>query len=296
MPQTVRPPASARRRNWIAAASVGGIVVTTTALGAFALGDEAPEPARSTGSAQEAAAAQAKITLPKVKWKRSWSDEFNGRGKPSKAWTPVLGNGTNGWSHKALHYYQAGNSYQDGRGNLVITAAKTSSSAKLNCWYGRCRYVSGRVQTKGKFHQTYGRFAVRAKLPTGKGIWPAFWMQREGGAYGEIDVVETVGSKPRLVQGFAHAQRRVGGGGVTLAKPLSAGYHVYGVDWTPHRVVWWVDGRPYAQMKAYRNWPFNKPFYLILNIQVGGTWPGSPDKTTRFPARMQIDWVRTYRG
>ncbi|WP_067482139.1 glycoside hydrolase family 16 protein [Actinomadura hibisca] len=299
MTPPARPTSQSRRRIWIAAGSVSGIIAATTVVGIVVLDNDAPERVSSTGAKADTltpAAAKPNFTLPKARWKLSWHDEFNGRGKPSKAWTPLLGNGTNGWTHRALHYYQAGNVQQNGKGQLVISANKAGAGSNLKCWYGKCKYTSARVQTKGKFHQTYGRFAVRAKLPTGQGVWPAFWMQRTNRPYGEIDVVETIGSKPNLVQGYAHAHRKVGGGQVKLAKPLSAGYHTYGVDWTPHRVVWWVDGRPYAQMKAYRGWTFNAPFYLILNVQVGGNWPKSPNAQTRFPAQMAVDWVRVYKA
>lgn len=294
---SIRPSGDARRRIWIAAASVSGIVVATTAVGAVVLSEDGAERVRrSPAGSSTQAAVKARSTLPDVKWELSWHDEFNGRGRPSKHWSSVRGGGTNGWSHRALQYYTAGSALQDGEGNLVITARKAGASSTARCWYGRCKYFSGRIQTEGKFHQTYGRFAVRAKLPTGKGIWPAFWMQRETSPYGEIDVVETVGSKPNLVQGYAHAQRRMGGGQRKLAQSLSAGYHVFGVDWTPDRIVWWVDGHAYAQLKAYRGWPFDKPFFLILNVQVGGEWPGAPNARTPFPARMAVDWVRVYRG
>ncbi len=88
----------------------------------------------------------------------------------------------------------------------------------------------------------------------------------------------------------------MGGGQLKLPQSVSAGYHVFGVDWTPDRIVWWVDGQPYAQLKAYRGWPFDKPFFLIINVQVGGNWPGSPNARTAFPARLAVDWVRVYRG
>lgn len=230
------------------------------------------------------------------KWKRVWSDEFTGTGLPDKTkWTPVLGGGKNGWSHKSLHYYTAESNRLNGKGQLVISAAKVGSSAGLTCWYGPCKYTSGRVQTSIHFSQTYGRFAVRMKLPGGKGIWPAFWMQSLAKPYGEIDVAETIGSKPNLVQGFAHGTKRVAKGSVDMKHSLATRYHIYGVDWSPKGIVWWVDGKPYLKMKSYRKWPFDHPFQLILNVQVGGEWPGSPDATVKFPARMTVDWVRVYR-
>lgn len=297
MSSSIRPSSGARRRIWVAAASVSGIVVATTAVTAVVLGDDRVTAERQKGlTASIPATAGVQLTLPKVKWKLSWHDEFNGRGRPSKYWSPVLGGGTNGWSHRALHYYTADSVRQDGKGNLVVTARKVGAYSAAQCWYGKCRYISGRVQTKGAFHQAYGRFAVRARLPDGQGIWPAFWLQSESLPYGEIDVIETVGSKPNLVQGYAHAKRNMGGGQFRLEQPLSAGYHVYGVDWTPREIVWWVDDRPYARLKAYRGWPFNKPFFLIINVQVGGNWPGRPNAQTPFPARMAVDWARVYRA
>ncbi|GAA1544855.1 hypothetical protein GCM10009678_29380 [Actinomadura kijaniata] len=287
-------PLRSRRRIWIAAGSVSGIIAATTMVAAVGLGGQEPRKTRNTGISGKAAAPR--ITLPKVDWKLSWRDEFNGRGKPSAAWTALTGNGVRGWGHQARQYYVPEASRQNGRGQLVIAARKTPASSKLKCWNGRCGYTSGRIQTIGKFEQRYGRFAVRAKLPTGSGMWPAFWMQKRGKPYGEIDVVEISGKYPKLVQGFAHANRRVGAGHLKLRKPVSAEYHTYGVDWTPWRIVWWMDGKPYAQMKAYKGWPFDKPFYLILNLQVGNNWPGKPDRTTRFPAYMSVDWVRVYRA
>jgi beta-glucanase (GH16 family) len=242
-----------------------------------------------------ASAAATKITLPKVTWKKTKAYEFTGKGFPS-GWRAITGNGTSGWSHKALQYYQAGNAARNGKGQLVITAAKTSSSSPLKCWNGRCLYTAARIQTDGRFAQKYGRFAIRAKLPTGQGSWPAFWMQHAS-PYGELDVIETIGRMPKTVQGWAHdAVKRRGGGKVNLSRALSAGYHTYGVDWTPSRVVWWVDGKPYAQMKHYKGWAFSRPFYLILSLQVGGTWPGSPTAKTVFPQRMYVDWIRVYKA
>lgn len=282
----------ARRRIWIAAGSVSGIVVATTAVGAVALHGDGPDPARQSAVAGRLA----EITLPEVSWKLSWHDEFNGRGRPAKHWSPLHGGGDQGWSHRSLQYYTDDSVVQDGKGNLVITAREAGASSTARCWYGKCRYLSGRIQTKGKVHQAYGRFAVRARIPTGKGVWPAFWLQSETRPYGEIDVVEIMGSKPNLVQGFAHAKRKMGGGELRLARSLSAEYHVYGVDWTPDRIVWWVDGKAYAQLKAYRGWPFDKPFFLIINVAVGGGWPGSPNAQTVFPAPLAVDWVRVYRS
>jgi beta-glucanase (GH16 family) len=226
----------------------------------------------------------------KTKWRQTSSQDFNGTALPS-GWTVSTGNGVNGWGHHALMSYQPGNVRLDGHGTLVITAAKAARNSRLQCWNGRCQYTSGRVQTSGVFPQTYGRFAARIRLPIGQGIWPGFWML---GPKSEIDVVETIGRLPRLVQGYCHSPTLSGGGALSLPQPLSAGYHVYGVDWTPTQIVWWVDGTPYARATKKRSWTFNRPMQLVLSLQVGGTWPGSPNSTTRFPTEMDIDWVRTY--
>ncbi|GAA2576233.1 glycoside hydrolase family 16 protein [Actinomadura fulvescens] len=275
-----------------------GLTVGAAGTAAGLAGEDAPGAGAPNADAvaARAAAGKPKITLPKVKWKRTWSDEFNGRGRPTAKWRAAIGNGKKGWTHRALQYYRWENASLTGKGQLVISANKEPRSTKLKCWYGPCKYTSARLQTNGKFAQRYGRFAIRAKLPTGQGMWPAFWMQRSA-PYGEIDVIETIGKYPKLAQGWAHdGRKRRGGGKLQMRQPLSAGFHTYGVDWTPWRIVWWVDGKPYAQMKRYKGWPFDKAHYLILSLQVGGNWPGSPSAKTRFPQRMQVDWVRAYRA
>jgi len=273
-------------------------VSLVTALSVWRLDDEASAPVRSTPVAR---ATQAPLfTLPDTRWKRTWSDEFNGEGRPSGKWRAVTG-GT-GWGHEARQYYSPGNARLDGHGNLVITATKTSRGGAPQCWYGRCAYKSARIQTEDTFSQAYGRFSARIRIPTGAGIWPAFWMQRKNGGlvgdptYGEIDIIETRGQEPHLARGYAHAKNLKGGGVLLLPEPLEAGYHVYGVDWTPKSITWWVDGKPYAQLPRYKNWPFTKPFFLVFSLQVGGSWVGPPDRTTRFPARLVVDWVRVHKA
>ncbi|MEO3784320.1 glycoside hydrolase family 16 protein [Actinocorallia sp. B10E7] len=239
--------------------------------------------------------AQAKA---KAKWAISWRQEFVGYGAPSaKYWNAHNGNGVNGYGHKALQYYDPANAQLNGNGQLVLTAEKKRNGKA--CWNGPCQYVSGRVDTRDLFSHGYGRFVARMKLPTGVGLWPAFWMQtvdKRRSQYAEIDVVETIGNEPNRVQGFAHtAKGKVAAGSLLLKKPLSAGYHNYSVEWTPKGIVWRVDGRKYASLKKYKGWTFNKKMFLILNLQVGGEWPGKPNAATRFPARMSIDWIRIYK-
>ncbi|MEO3784328.1 glycoside hydrolase family 16 protein [Actinocorallia sp. B10E7] len=239
------------------------------------------------------------IELPKIKWKLSFRDEFNGTGAPSSGrWNSATGNGINGYGHKALQYYDPANVRMDGSGSLVITARKARNGEK--CWYGPCTYTSGRIDSAGKVTHTYGRLAARMKLPVGKGLWPAFWTQttdKKKARYSEIDILETIGSESNRVQGFAHTVKgRVGGGDLFLDHNLDEKFHVYGVDWTPERIVWWIDGRPYAELKRYPRWPFDDDteLFFIFNLQVGGEWPGKPAADTAFPARMYVDWIRTY--
>ncbi|MGW3346935.1 glycoside hydrolase family 16 protein [Nonomuraea rubra] len=290
----------ARSRTWILAAAICVAVVAASAAGVRTIGDTPAGGARS-GQATPPPAQSIEpppLALPEASWKLSWSDEFNGRGRPAK-WTALSGTS---WSNrKALHYYTPANARQNGSGHLVISAQRTPAGEATPCWYGPCDYSSARLETRSTFDQAYGRFSARIKLPLGKGLWPAFWLKRtdsgrSGSAtYGEIDIMENRGHETHLVRAYTHSQGRKGGGQITLPERLDADFHVYGVDWTPQSITWWVDGEPYAQYPRYPGWPFDKPFYLILNLQVGGTWVGNPNAGTRFPARMVVDWVRVYR-
>jgi len=295
---------AARRRAWQAATAVCGIIVLATAAGVYRL---AQQPAAKRSSSQTGSLAKAgpssttpQVALPAVKWKLSWDDEFNGKGAPGKPWTLITGGG--GWGHKALQYYDTSAVQQDGKGNLVITADKSTKYASQECGPGPCDYVSGRLQTQGNFAQRYGRFTARIRLPVGAGIWPAFWLMRENATkrgdpkYGEIDVIETQGGWTKTVQGHLHAVGHHLGQKLVTDESLDRNYHTYGVDWTPTSVTYWVDGKVYFQVKKYPGWTFNSPFFMILQVQVGGYWPGPPNSTTRFPARMYVDWVRVYRA
>ena len=227
------------------------------------------------------------------RWVLTWRDEFNGS-DGLKQWRVQVG----GWDLQQLQWYDANALSLDGHGHLVITASH--NSAGHLCWYGSCRYSSGRIDTYGIFSQTYGRFEARIKLPAGRGLWPAFWLEGANvgqvASPGEIDVIETNGHNSELVQSFAHLyDNRYKAFSLKLPKPLSAGYHVYRIDWTPKGITLFVDGRAYGHLNAYAGWPFNHPFFIIINLAVGGIWPGPPDSNTRFPAHMLVDWVRVYR-
>ncbi|HEY3291232.1 MAG TPA: glycoside hydrolase family 16 protein [Anaerolineae bacterium] len=238
-------------------------------------------------------------------WKLSWADEFNGaNGAPvnSSKWEfdtgGKWGNGTE------LQYYtdRTANASQLG-GNLVITATKES--------YGGNAYTSARVKTYTKFSQTYGRFEARVIVPTGQGIWPAFWILGNDiytsgwPKCGEVDLMEHVNNETRFV-GSVHmpstvaSEYKTGTNFDTSSDPsFYTKYHVYAVEWEPTTIRYYVDNLLYktvnkAQLPVGAVWVFDHPFYIILNVAVGGNWPGSPDSTTVWPARMVVDYVRVY--
>jgi beta-glucanase (GH16 family) len=238
----------------------------------------------------------------------TWADEFNapaGTGVDGGKWQMEVGN--NNGNNKEHQWYQAGtsNAAHDGQGNLVITA-KRENPGNYNCWYGRCQYTSARINTAGKFTQTYGRFEARMKMPRGKGIWPAFWMLgadiNTGNPWpgsGEIDVMEFLGHQTNTVYGTIHGPGYSGAGGKSHAyngPNFADGFHNFAVDWRPGEIVWSVDGNVYARNTPTdlngNPWVFNKPFFIIINLAVGGEWPGYPDASTTFPQQLVIDWVR----
>jgi beta-glucanase (GH16 family) len=235
----------------------------------------------------------------------SWQDEFN-----SPAGTPVDQNkwrfdiGGGGWGNNERQYYtnSTSNAVHDGQGNLVITARR-DNPANYQCHYGRCEYTSARLLSAATFTQTYGRFEARIKIPRGQGIWPAFWMLGTGGGWpdaGEIDIMENIGREPNTVYGTVHGPGYSGAGGITgsrsLGSPLADGFHTYRVDWEPNVITWYLDGVQYHRVDPARlggsRWVFDHPFFMILNVAVGGNWPGYPDGSTQFPQQMLVDYVR----
>ncbi|GAA0234370.1 glycoside hydrolase family 16 protein [Saccharothrix mutabilis subsp. mutabilis] len=254
-----------------------------------------------------APAAQAAPAAAPVPLAVTFADEFNGpagtRVDGAKWNTEVGDNGGNNREHQ---YYttSASNAALDGAGNLVITARK-ENPGNYNCWYGRCQYTSARINTSGKFTTTYGRVEARMKMPRGKGIWPAFWMlgQDIGSVgwpnSGEIDIMEFLGHQQNTVYGTIHGPGYSGAGGIGMAyngPNFADGFHTFAVDWTPQGIAWSVDGHVYQRRTPAdlggRQWVFNKPFFIILNLAVGGEWPGYPDASTVFPQQFVIDYVR----
>jgi beta-glucanase (GH16 family) len=234
----------------------------------------------------------------------TWQDEFNGAAGSSidgSKWKFDIGG--SGWGNNELEYYtnSTSNVYQDGQGHLAITARR-DNPANYQCHYGTCQYTSGRILTADKFAQTYGRFEASIKIPKGQGIWPAFWMLG-GNSWpntGEIDIMENVGNTPNTVYGTVHGPGYSGAGGIggsrTIGAPLGDGFHNYRVDWSPNLIIWYLDGAEYFRVTPSNingnQWVFDHNFFMILNVAVGGYWPGNPDGSTQFPQTMLVDYVR----
>jgi beta-glucanase (GH16 family) len=253
----------------------------------------------------------APVNAAENSWKLVWSDEFNGRdGSPPDAAKWVFETGGDGWGNKELESYTSRpeNAQQVG-GNLVITALKERYTGKDGI---RRSYTSARMTTKGRFSQAYGRFEARMKLPLGKGIWPAFWMlgndidRTQWPGAGEIDVMENIGASGKIYSTL-HGPGYSGAKGISApfdlpaGQAINTGFHVYAVEWWPERIRFYFDDtliveRTPKDLPAGTKWVYDHPFFLLLNVAVGGVWPGYPDATTAFPQRMLVDYVRVYRA
>jgi beta-glucanase (GH16 family) len=244
-------------------------------------------------------------------WTLVWSDEFSGpdgSSPDSKNWTYDIGG--KGWGNHELESYthRKENAHIE-KGNLVITAKKESFTGADGITRD---YTSARLKTQGLFVQTYGRIEARIKIPEGQGIWPAFWMLGQDipsvgwPKCGEIDIMENIGKEPATNHGSLH-----GPSTAALASDLTAifslpavhnfadDFHLYAVEWEPATIRFYVDSNLYATFHS-SDWPpggkwvFDHPFFIILNVAVGGDWPGSPDASTKFPQSMLVDYVRVY--
>jgi len=244
-------------------------------------------------------------------WNLVWSDEFNGPdGSPPDPGKWTFDTGGKGWGNQELECYT--NRLQNAQiksGNLVITARKEN----ITCSDGVSRdYTSARLKTQGLFSQAYGRFEARIKIPAGQGMWPAFWMLGSNissvhwPASGEIDIMENIGKEPGTVHGSLHGPgtlKRTTDATAPFSLPagqnFSDDFRVYAVEWEPATIRFYVDTNLYttftqSQWPAGETWVFDHPFFLLLNLAIGGTWPGSPDNTTVFPQQMLVDYVRVY--
>lgn len=236
------------------------------------------------------------------KRKLVWSDEFNkpnGTGLDESKWVHEIGG--EGWGNNEEQFYtdKLENCYIED-GNLVIEAIKEK--------IGNNPYTSARIITKDKFEFQYGKVEMRAKIPYGQGIWPAFWMLgadfKEVGwpDCGEIDIMENIGKEPNIIHGTVHGPGYYGSMGIgntySIEQNFTDDFHVFTIDWSEDKIEWFVDGVLYHTMNPDKTigneWVFNKKFFLLLNLAVGGNWPGYPDETTIFPQKFIIDYIRVY--
>ena len=247
----------------------------------------------------------------RAKWVLTWSDEFNaadGSAIDSQKWTAETGG--KGWGNNELEYYTTStrNARQE-RGTLVIEAIRENYAGPDGLTRS---YTSARLKTQAKFSQAYGRFEVRLKMPSGQGMWPAFWMLGDDiaavgwPACGEIDIVENIGREPSIVHGTIHGPGYSGAHGIgspfTLPnnRRFRDNFHRFAVEWEPQQIRFYVDQHLYATRRPEdlppgTKWVYDHPFFMILNLAVGGYWPGNPDETTEFPQKMLVDYVRVYR-
>jgi beta-glucanase (GH16 family) len=232
-----------------------------------------------------------------------WSDEFTGKTLKSSNWTNETGGG--GWGNNELEYYtnSVKNTFLTG-GYLVIEARKET--------IGTNDYTSARIISKDKKTFTYGRIDMRAKLPKGQGLWPALWMlgnniSQTGFAWpacGEIDIMELLGQNSQLAYGTAHwgiaGQGSIHhGGSYSLSSgDFSSSFHVFSLEWDASKLTFLVDDVSYYTVNkadvVVGTYPFDKPFFFIMNVAVGGNWPGNPNSSTTFPQRMFVDYVRVF--
>jgi beta-glucanase (GH16 family) len=237
-------------------------------------------------------------------WRLTWSDEFEGEaGTPPDPtrWTHDVGG--DGWGNDQLEFNtdRVENAALDGQGNLALTARREA--------FGGRAFTSARIKTKGLFSQRYGRFEARLRLPRGQGIWPAFWLlgddidQVGWPACGEIDVMEFRGQRVWESTGAVHGPGYAGGqalpGAFDEIADLTADFHVYAVEWDEDAIVWSVDGVPFhrvfpTSLPPGGRWAFDHPFFIILNVAVGGSYVGAPDDSTPLPQQMLVDHVRVY--
>jgi len=240
-------------------------------------------------------------------WALVWNDEFDGPALNLEKWSYEIGG--HGWGNNELQYYSDDDStafIQDGK--LVIRAdlvpQGTGSSDNLRY------FSSARLRTSGKGDWRYGRIEVKAKLALGQGIWPAIWMLPTDWMYGgwpesgEIDIMEHVGYDPGRVHGSIHTgsynhKINTQRGGSKLLDKISSKFYVYAIEWYEDRIDFLIDDAKYFSFQNdgkndFNTWPFNQRFHLLINIAVGGDWPGSPDETTQFPTEMEVEYVRVY--
>ena len=240
-----------------------------------------------------------------------WSDEFDAAQLDPELWFFESGDGSqyglNGWGNNELQWYEPDSAQLSG-GLLVITARNESSNGR--------DYTSARINTRDRFAFRYGRIEARIRLPGGQGLWPAFWLLPQDDAYGtwaasgEIDIMEAVNlgvSGSNDVHGTIHyggewPNNTFSGAAYTVASSATDDFHDYAIEWDAGQIRWYVDGVMYAMQNSWSSSggpfpaPFDQQFYILLNVAVGGNFPGAPDASTEFPVTMEVDYVRVYSG
>lgn len=288
--------APARMKNFFIRTSLAAVVLAACVAPLMAGNDPSPRSDLTLNHTN---------TPPPGGWTLVWADEFN---QPDSAapdatkWGYDIGG--KGWGNHELEYYTSStNNARIEDGMLVIEARREGA--------GGTNYTSARLQTRGKWSWIHGRIEARMKLPRGQGYWPAFWMLgtniNSAGwpGCGEIDIMENLGREPGMIHGTAHGPGYSGakgiGGPFTLPgdRSFADDFHVFAVECESNRICWLVDDQPYfnitpASLPPGAKWVFNQPKFLLLNLAVGGGWPGNPDGTTIFPQRMLVDYVRVY--
>jgi len=233
-------------------------------------------------------------------WTLAWSDEFDGAAIDRAKWT--FDTGGHGWGNAELqHYTERPENARVENGKLVIEARRQA--------YGGNAYTSARLKTAGLMEQMHGRFEARIKVAQGQGIWPAFWMLGADPGNigwprrGEIDIMENIGKEPSIVHGTVHGPGYSGANAFGAPVRLASGkyaddFHVFAVEWEAGEIRWYRDGVHFHTARpdlVKGEWVFEHPFFVLLNLAVGGYWPGNPDEGTVLPQRMLVDWVRVYR-
>ena len=240
-------------------------------------------------------------------WELIWNDEFKNPELNLDKWSYEIGG--HGWGNNELQFYTDNDStafIEDG--NLVLRAkvVPQGTGSSNNLRY----FTSARLRTSGKGDWRYGRIEVKAKLALGQGIWPAIWMLPTDWMYGgwpqsgEIDIMEHVGYDPGHVHGSIHTESynhkiNTQKGGSLKLDSIDTAFYVYAIEWFEDRIDFFINDDKYYSFQNdnnnnFKTWPFNQRFHLLINIAVGGDWPGSPDETTSFPTEMKIDYVRVY--
>ncbi|MBR9845549.1 MAG: glycoside hydrolase family 16 protein [Algicola sp.] len=236
------------------------------------------------------------------------ADEFNTASPEAPnpdMWNYDIGNGAEqgipGWGNNELQYYT------DRPENVIVEDGMLKITARQESFMGS-GYTSARLQTKDKFEKKYGRFEARIKLPWSQGLWPAFWMLGQNSdevvwpQCGEIDIMENRGQEPTIMNGTVHGPGYSAGEAISKAYELSGdrfdtGFHIFGIEWSENYINFYVDDVLYNQITpddVPGEWVFDQPFYIIMNVAVGGNYVGSPNENSVFPQTMYVDYVRIY--